>query len=306
MPERSEAPASEAPGQSQNKVNGDSTAESPKTARQSEAKSSGPGGNGGGDRRPANGSGGGRGGGGNGSAPLEKRSEDKDFREVLRKGLAVCRRNLVTVGIFSIAVNLLVLSVPIYLFNVSDRVLTSRSTDTLIMLTLVVVGALAAHVLVDMMRRFILMRVAVEAESKLGAPVLSAAAKSAQGGSNREFQTVADLQQLRTFITGPVILTMFDAPVSPVYLLVVFLIHPQLGYIVAGSGIALIAVALINQKITAVAFARANAYATRANLQAEAMARNAQVINAMGMIPEGVQALGSRDRGITEGAGRGS
>jgi ATP-binding cassette subfamily C protein len=85
---------------------------------------------------------------------------------------------------------------------------------------------------------------------------------------------------------------MFDAPVSPVYLLVVFLIHPQLGYIVAGSGLALVAVALINQKITAVAFARANAYATRANLQAEAMARNAQVINAMGMIPEGVKLWG--------------
>ena len=160
------------------------------------------------------------------------------------------------------------------------------------MLTLVVIGALAAHVLIDMMRRFILMRIAVEAESKLGAPVLSAAAKSAQGGSIREFQTVSDLQQLRTFITGPVILTMFDAPVSPVYLLVVYLVHPQLGYIVTVAAIALVVIALINQKVTAVAFARANAYATRANVQAEAMARNAQVINAMGMIPEGVQLWG--------------
>jgi ATP-binding cassette subfamily C protein len=235
-----------------------------------------------------NGGSGGGGGGGGGSSPLEQHSYDKDFREVLRKGLAVCRRNLVTVGIFSLATNLLLLSIPIYLFNMSDRVLTSRSTDTLIMLTLVVFGAIAAHVLLDMMRRFILMRIAVEAEAKLGAPVLSAAAKSAQGGSIREFQTVADLQQLRSFITGPVILTMFDAPVSPVYLVVVFLIHPQLGFIVTGAAIALIAIALINQKVTAVAFARANAFATRANLQAESMARNAQVVNAMGMIPEGV------------------
>jgi ATP-binding cassette subfamily C protein len=245
--------------------------------------------NGHGGRGKLNGGGGGGGGGGN---ALEERSSDKEFREVLRSGLAACRRNLVTVGFFSIAVNLLILSVPIYLFNVSDRVLTSRSTDTLIMLTLVVIGAIGAHVLIDMMRRFILMRVAVEAESKLGAPVLSAAAKSAQSGSNREFQTVADLQQLRAFVTGPVILTMFDAPVSPVYLLVVFLIHPQLGYIVAGSGLALLVIALLNQRVTAVSFARANAYATRANLQAEAMARNAQVVNAMGMIPEGVQLWG--------------
>jgi ATP-binding cassette subfamily C protein len=242
------------------------------------------GGNGNTPVRKSNGSGG----SGGGSPPLEQRSGDKDFREVLRSGLAVCRRNLVTVGMFSIAVNLLILAIPIYLFNVSDRVLTSRSTDTLIMLTAIVAGAIAAHVLLDMMRRFILMRIAVETESKLGAPVLSAAAKSAQGGSSRDFQTLADLQQLRAFITGPVILTMFDTPVSPVYLLVVFLIHPQLGFIVTTAGVGLVVVALINQKVTAISFARANAYATRANLQAEAMARNAQVMNAMGMIPEGV------------------
>ena len=83
---------------------------------------------------------------------------------------------------------------PIYLFQLSDRVYTSRSLDTLVMLTIIVVAAIAAHVFLDMMRRFILMRVAVEAESKLGAPVLSAAAKAAQTGSSREFQTLGDLQ----------------------------------------------------------------------------------------------------------------
>ena len=69
-------------------------------------------------------------------------------------------------------------------------------------------------------------------------------------------------------------------------------IHPQLGLIVLGSSFSLIAVALINQRVTAIPFTRANAFGTRANLQAEAMARNAQVINAMGMIPEGVQVWG--------------
>lgn len=271
-------------GKANGKTNGRTPPAEPGTPAAPEARAATSGSNGNGRSV----TGGGGGGGGDGSGSLEQRSHDKDFREVLRTGLSVCRRNLVTVGIFSIATNLLLLSIPVYLFNMSDRVLTSRSTDTLIMLTLVVFGAIAAHVLLDMMRRFILMRIAVEAEAKLGAPVLSAAAKSAQGGSIREFQTVADLQQLRGFITGPVILTMFDAPVSPVYLVVVFLIHPHLGFIVTGAAIALIAIALINQKITAVAFARANAFATRANLQAESMARNAQVVNAMGMIPEGV------------------
>lgn len=229
----------------------------------------------------------------NGSAaPLHRRFGDSEFRDVLGRGLANCRRNLVTVGVFSIAVNLLVLSIPIYLFQMSDRVLTSRSTDTLIMLTMIVIILIGGHVLIDMMRRVILMRIAVEAEAKLGGPVLSAAAKAAQNGSSREFQTLADLQLLRGFITGPVILTMFDAPVAPVYLAVVFLIHPHLGFIVMSAGIGLIAIAMLNQRITAVAFTRASAFGTRANLQAEAMARNAQVINAMGMIPEGVRIWG--------------
>jgi len=232
------------------------------------------------------------GGGGGRSPPLHKRSSDGEFRDVLGKGLAKARRNLLTVGIFSIAVNLLVLSIPVYLFNMSDRVLTSRSTDTLMMLTMIVVGAIAAHVLMDMMRRFILMRVAVETEARLGGPVLSAAAKAAQNGSSREFQTLADLQHLRLFITGPVLLTMFDAPVSPAYFAVVFLIHPHLGLIVLSTGAALVGIGLVNQHVTAAPFTQASNFGARANLQAESMARNAQVINAMGMIPEGVQVWG--------------
>ena len=246
----------------------------------------------GGDKDGGGSSGGGGGGGGGNSPPLHKRSSDNEFRDVLGSGLSNARRNLVTVGVFSVAVNLLVLAIPIYLFNMSDRVLTSRSTDTLVMLTIIVIIAIAAHVLMDMMRRIILMRIAVETEAKLGGPVLSAAAKAAQSGSSREFQTLADLQHLRAFITGPVLLTMFDTPVAPVYFAVVFLIHPHLGFIVLGAGVALVVVALLNQRVTAVPFNQANNYGARANLTAESMARNAQVINAMGMIPEGVQVWG--------------
>jgi ATP-binding cassette, subfamily C, bacterial len=224
--------------------------------------------------------------------PLQRRAVEKDFREVLGKGLAACRHNMVTVAIFSFCVNLLILAMPIYLFQLSDRVYASRSIDTLVMLSVIVVGAIAAHVFLDMIRRFILTRVAVEAESKLGAPVLSAAAKAAQTGSSREFQTLSDLQQLRSFITGPVILMMLDMPVAPIYLVAVYLIHPHLGIIVMGTGAALLLIALVNQKLTAVPYAQVNTYAARANLAADAMARNAQVINAMGMIPEGVQIWG--------------
>ncbi|MEM8797098.1 MAG: type I secretion system permease/ATPase [Pseudomonadota bacterium] len=219
---------------------------------------------------------------------LQKRIGDQDFRRVLSEGLARCKTNLVTVAIFSFAANILMLAIPIYLFQISDRVLTSRSMDTLIMLTVIVTGLILAHVLLDMMRRYLLMRIAVDVETRLGAPVLSAAARASYNGSNKEFQALGDLQHLRSFITGPVLLTMLDAPVTPLYVLVIFLIHPHLGTIVCCTMIVLFIVAMINQRITAVPFGQANAYAMRANIQSDAMARNAQVINAMGMTPEGV------------------
>lgn len=223
-----------------------------------------------------------------GRPPLQQRWRDRDFREVLTKGLKEARRGLVVVGIFSFWVNFLILAVPIYLFNISDRVLTSRSTDTLVMLSIVIVGAIFVHVVLDMVRRVMLMRIAVDVETRLGGPVVSAAARASQSGSNWEFQILGDLQQVRNFITGPVLLTMLDAPVAPLYLGTVFLIHPDLGWIVTATGLALLGFAYLNQRVTAVPFTRAATFMARANVQADAMARNAGVMNAMGMVPEGV------------------
>ena len=228
--------------------------------------------------------------------PLQRRSSDREFREVLGVGLAIVRKSLITVALFSFAVNTLILAVPIYLFQISDRVLTSRSMDTLVMLTIVVVIALVMHVLVDIVRRIILMRTAVEVESKLGPAVLSAAAKASQNGSAAQFQVLGDLQQLRAFITGPVLLTMLDAPVTPLYLLAVFLVHPYLGFIVGATGLILLGIAIVNQRVTAGPFSLSNTYGMRANLQADAMARNAGVLNAMGMVPEAVQIWGRETR----------
>jgi ATP-binding cassette subfamily C protein len=168
--------------------------------------------------------------------------------------------------------------------------------DTLVMLTIVVIAALIMHVLVDIVRRIILMRTAVEVESKLGPAVLSAAAKASQNGSSREFQVLGDLQQLRSFITGPVLLTMLDAPVTPLYLLAVFLVHPYLGFIVTGTGLVLLVIAYVNQRVTAAPFSLSNTFGLRATLQADAMARNAGVLNAMGMVPEAVQIWGRETR----------
>ncbi|NUH65559.1 type I secretion system permease/ATPase [Sulfitobacter sp. S0837] len=218
--------------------------------------------------------------------PLQRRQADEDFRAALGRSQAAFRANIITVVIFSFIVNALLLAVPVYLFQVSDRVLSSRSLDTLMMLTLIIVGLLFAHSLIDVARRTVLMRTAAQIESRLGAPVLAAAARASQNGSPMEFQRLGDLQQIRSFITGSTLMTLCDLPVAPLYLGTLFLIHPHFGYIVTVTALLLGLIAWLTKRFTAIPFAQANVNAARANLQADALARNAQVINAMGMTPE--------------------
>lgn len=234
---------------------------------------------------------GGKGGGG-GNGTFHKRLGQVDFNASLKAGIDAVKRNLLIVMLFTVASNILVLAIPIYLFQISDRVLTSRSTDTLIMLTVVIVGAIILQAAFDALRRFILMRTAVEFAAQLGAPILSAAARASLHGNGREYQTLGDLQQVRSFLVSRTLLAFLDAPIAPIFLLAVFLIHPHLGYIVVISAILLLVFTQINQRMTAAPFAEANAAQVKANLHLDSMTRNSQIINALAMIPEAVHIWG--------------
>jgi ATP-binding cassette, subfamily C, type I secretion system permease/ATPase len=229
------------------------------------------------------------GGGGGGEPPkFHKRLNPEEFSESLRKGVRIVQRNMSFVMVLTFATNLLILSIPIYLFQISDRVLTSRSVDTLIMLTLVIVGAVLLQAIFDAIRRFILMRTAVEVAARLGAPILSAAAHAALHSNGREYQTLADLQQVRGFLVSGTLISFLDVPFAPLFILGIFMVHPDLGYIVVATALLLMVIAVINQKITAKPFAQANMAQSRANLHLDSMARNSQIINALAMVPEAV------------------
>ena len=223
---------------------------------------------------------------------FHKRTAAVSFSDSFNNGVRAVRKNLVIVMGFTVFLNVLVLAIPIYLFQISDRVLTSRSTDTLIMLTLVIVGAVVVQVVLDAIRRFILMRTAVEVAVQLGAPILSAAARASLNGNGKDYQVLGDLQQLRAFLTSGTLLSFFDAPIAPIFLLAVFLVHPHLGYIVVVSSLILIVIAFINQRATAASFAEATNYQSRAMLHLDSMSRNSQIINALAMIPEAVRIWG--------------
>ncbi|MFP1645895.1 ABC transporter transmembrane domain-containing protein [Pontitalea aquivivens] len=231
-------------------------------------------------------------GGGSGQASFHRRLGPVDYTRTLGDTRRRIRANMLFVGLMTCATNVLILSIPIYLFQISDRVLTSRSTDTLVMLTLVITGAIVVQAVLDAVRRFVLMRTATDVAARLGAPILSAAAQAALHSNGREYQTLGDLNQLRSFLVSGTLLSFLDVPFAPLFILAIFLIHPHLGMIVVTTAAALAVFAYINQRLTSDGFRRATAHQSRANLHLDSMARNSQIINAMAMIPEAVTIWG--------------
>ncbi|NOD62743.1 type I secretion system permease/ATPase [Ruegeria sp. HKCCD6109] len=234
-------------------------------------------------------------GGGDGKGPpqtFHKRTPPEDFQRTLQVSNRAIWRNLAFVLVLTCATNILILAIPIYLFQISDRVLTSRSLDTLIMLTAIVAGAVIFQSAFDAVRRFMLMRTGVEVAARLGAPVLSAAAHASLHGNGREYQTLGDLQQLRGFLVSGTLISFLDVPFAPLFILMIFLVHPQLGMIVVVTALLLMTIALINQKMTAKPFAEANKAQSLANQHLDSMSRNSQIINALAMIPEAVRIWG--------------
>ena len=205
---------------------------------------------------------------------------------------AVARRELATVALFSLVVNLFLLTLPVYLFQISDRVLTSRSLDTLLMLSIVALGFILVLSLLDVLRRQVLGRLAMQIEAMLGAPVLASIVNNARAGEGGNVTALRSLQQVRSFVSSPVMLLLFDAPLAPLYVAVIFLIHRDLGTIVLVSGVILASIAFLNQRATAGPLGEAGKQAAKADAAAESFARNAQVINAMGMLTEAVSDWG--------------
>ena len=225
----------------------------------------------------------------------DKSQSCPDREEPLRAWRRDARRHFVTVAVFSLFVNILMLTLPIYLFQISDRVLTSRSFDTLLMLSLLALAFLTILSLLDVFRRQVLGSLATRLDTQLGGPLLaSVISNSASGGG---IQTLRSLHQVRNFISSPAMLLLFDTPLAPVYLAVVFLISPVLGFIVLASGVLLIGIAWLNQHATSAQLALAGAHAIKADQHAEALARNSQVINAMGMLNESILHWGREEAG---------
>jgi ATP-binding cassette subfamily C protein len=215
--------------------------------------------------------------------------------EVVRKTIRSCRNGFILVGAFSVVVNLLMLTTSVYLLQISDHVLVSRSLETLVMITIVALGALVALALFDMLRKWVLTRLGLRMETMLGGPLLAASIERSQGGVSPEVQGLRDLTTVRSFLSGPVVPLLFDLPMAPFYVVVVTLIHWHLGLITLLGGLLLAALALVNQRLTKRSLATASKHSLAALTRAQAQTRNADAVRAMGMMHECVRLWGGEN-----------
>jgi ATP-binding cassette subfamily C protein len=211
-----------------------------------------------------------------------------NVNDAVKEWHSEARRVLISVGVFSLLVNLLMLTLPLYLFQLSDRVLTSHSIDTLVMLSIMALGFISLLSVLDILRRQILSRLATRFETSLGGSVLASIVTNAKVSDSANLQALRNLHQVKNFISSPIMLLLFDLPLAPIYFAVIFLINFDLGSITLAAGILLTIISIINQRATSSSLAVAGVHAAKADAHAEALARNSQVINAMGMLNESI------------------
>ncbi|MBY3195301.1 type I secretion system permease/ATPase [Rhizobium laguerreae] len=186
---------------------------------------------------------------------------------------------------FSGGINVLMLTGAFYMLQVYHRVLSSHSLETLVMLSLMAAAALATMAALEVVRGRLLATVGSWMNARLAPVLLTASveyAASAPGQANA--RPLRDLDQVRNFFTSPSIFPILDAPWAPLFFGAIFFMHPWLGWLALCGGIVLFALALLNEYLTRKPLAEAASAQSRAYVQAEAAIRNAEVVQAMGML----------------------
>ena len=204
----------------------------------------------------------------------------------IAKALSGFRSVFRTVGVFSLFINLLMLAPSLYMLQVYDRVLPSHNEYTLWMLSLMILGMFAFIAALEYVRSQVVIRVGARLDASLNQRIYTAAfEQNLKKPGTTAGQALNDLTTLRQFVTGNALFTFFDAPWFPIYLLVIFIFDPLLGVFALSGTVLLIALAVLNEKVTHKPLAEANALSISSSTLATNNLRNAQVIEAMGMLP---------------------
>ncbi|MDH4338556.1 MAG: type I secretion system permease/ATPase [Candidatus Krumholzibacteria bacterium] len=205
----------------------------------------------------------------------------------LRRALEACRQSFLTTAFFSLFVNLLMLVPAIYMLAIYDRVLMSGSESTLTMITIIAVFLYLTLGGLEWIRTRIMVATSARLDEQLGERVFDAIFRQslASSGAVATSQPLSDLLQIRQFLTGPGLLAFFDAPWMPIYAGLMFLFHPYFGVVAVLSMLVLAGLAIWNEVATRKDLAEANRESIAATQFAQRHLRNAEVVEAMGMLP---------------------
>jgi len=211
-----------------------------------------------------------------------------DKKEGLSELKAARRKNrslFWAVGLFSIFVNILMLTGPIYMLQIYDRVLGSGSEETLFALSILVAFLFLMMGFLDYARGRVLARIGARFQTNLDARVFSAVLRAnARGQGTADTNSgLRDLESVQRLLTSPVLSAIFDIPWTPLFLGGIFLFHPWLGYLAIAGGVVLIFITILNQWLTRAPVLQANDAAIIASQMAEKLRIESELVHSLGM-----------------------
>ncbi|MEZ5969460.1 MAG: type I secretion system permease/ATPase [Hyphomonas sp.] len=210
----------------------------------------------------------------------------KEKRNELLEALTSSRGVFWHLIAFSCFINLLMLTGPLYMLQVYDRVLASQSVPTLAALTVLILILYSTYALLDWVRSGLLGSIASRFEDRLADRAAAAAFNAALSDAGHiSDRPLRDLRQLRKFIASPAITAALDAPWSPLFFLVLFMLHPIFGLWALFGGALLVTLGYLNQRTTNRNMREAEQMERLSQARAQEMMRHAETIDAMGMQP---------------------
>lgn len=209
------------------------------------------------------------------------------FFPAFRAGLTGYKRFLVWAAFFSVFINALTLSIPLYTVQVFDRVLPGGSGATLIVLTIAVVGGVAAASALEEIRARLLVTLGAQFDAQLSRQVFERLVErdgDAPGATRGA--AVRDLDTVRHALTGSAIISLFDLPWTPLFLAACFYLHPWLGALALGGAAMVIGLAVLNQVLVGTRIGTSAALSEESYRMTEGVMGNSETVRAMGMLPE--------------------
>jgi PrtD family type I secretion system ABC transporter len=203
----------------------------------------------------------------------------------LERAIRACRSGFAVCAMFSLVINVLMLTLPVYMLQVYDRVLTTGRVETLIMLTLIATIALAVMCALDALRTALTIRIGCWLNEQLGPAYLACAVRGRLQGELLGAEPLRDIAQIQNFIATQGLTAFFDAPWVPIFVAVIWILHPMLGFVALSSAVVLFVLSIVNEMATRKANQTANRRQIEATLLADATIRNAEIVQAMHILP---------------------